>query len=428
MNEDTTRTQQEQRCWVGLDWGGEEHAVSVVNNAREVVGKFKTGTSLAELEQLAKRLRGFGAVAGIAIEATRNPVVNSLFSAGFTIYPINPKLSKNWRDCNSVAGVKNDERDGLVLAMELAGRHASLRTLKRDDPSAAELAGLCEKVRDLIDERTALVQRLKATLGQYYPGIRGFFSDWTSPVAWRFVKRFPRPEKLARARKQTLIAFLKTNRVGLKPIWFKRIDARGEVARWPRPADSAALEVMALATVAQLQALQPHIDKCDRLIAQCARDLPHIHLLDSLPGAGKRLAPALAAITAAAAVEPERFEGIRCMSGVAPVEDQSGKRRRVRVRRRCNKHWRNIMHLFAQCSTVSCAWAKAFYDMRREQGDRHASALRKLADKWLKIIFRMLKTGEPYDDARYVKALCNNRSPVYRKLCERTCGYSRENT
>jgi len=421
MNEDDAKRQEEQRCWVGLDWGGEGHAVAVVNDAREVLGEFKTGTSLTELEKLGKHLRAFGAVGGIAIEATRNPVVDYLVSAGFTVYPINPKLSKNWRACNSVAGVKNDERDGLVLAVELAGRHASLRPLKQEKPPVAELAGLCEKLRELIDERTALLQRLKATLGQYYPGVLGFFSDWTSPVAWRFVKQFPRPQALAHARKETLIRFLKANRIGIRPIWLERIEARGEVARWPHRADSVALEAMALATIAQLQALQPHIDKMDRLISQDAANLPHAHLIESLPGAGKRLAPALAAITAAVASGEGEVEGIRCVSGVAPVEEQSGKRRRVRVRRRCNKHWRDIMHLFARCSTVSCAWAKAFYDMHREQGDRHASALRKLADKWLKIINRMIETGEPYDDERYVRALRRNGSPVYLRLGGKTC-------
>jgi len=422
MNEDRIRTQGRDRCWVGLDWGGEVHAVSVVDDARHILTQFKTGTSIQELEQLAKRLRAFGAVAGIAIEATRNPVVDYLFSTGFTIYPVNPKLSKNWRKGNSVAEVKSDTRDGLVLALELARRHESLRTLKKDDPAVAELKGLCEKVRDLIDERTALLQRLKATLRQYYPGVLGFFSDWSSPVAWRFVNRFPRPTTLAHTRKHSLIKFLKANRIGLKPIWLERIDARGDVTRWPSPADSMALEVMALATIAQLQALQSHINKCDQRIAERTQALPHAHLLRSLPGAGERLAPALTAITAVSAAEKEGFKALRCLSGIAPVEDQSGKRRRARIRRRCNKHWRNIMHLFARCSTVSCAWAKAFYDMHREQGDSHATALRKLADKWLKIINRMLDTGESYDDQRYVEALRRNGSPVYRRLCEKVCG------
>ena len=344
-----------------------------------------------------------------------------LSAAGFPIYPINPKLSKNWRECNSVAGIKNDERDGLVLAVELAARHASLRLLEQD-ASTVELAGLCAKLRDLVDERTSLVQRLEAALGQYYRGGLDFFSDWTSPTAWRFIKRFPRPEVLAQAGKNTLIRFLKANRIGLKPIWLERIDARGDAVRWPKPAQSVALEAMALATIAQLQALQPHIDKLDRLIVQAARDLPHARLLRSLPGAGERLAPALAAITTVQAAEPETLEGIRCISGVAPVEITSGKRRRVRIRRRCNKHWRNVMHLFAKSSTAYCTWAKAFYDLHRNQGDHHGTALRKLADKWLKIIRAMLETGQTYDDKRYVEALRKHGSPVYLRLGGKTGG------
>lgn len=422
MKKSRTKKQEEQRCWVGLDWGGDGHAVSVVNDERHVLEKFDTGSSLIELEKLAKRLNKYDVVAGIAIEATCNPVVDFLLSKGFTIYPINPKLSKNWRACSSVACSKNDDRDGFVLATELARRHESLRTLKRDDPVVAELAGLCEKLRGLVDQRTALLQRLKATLGHYYPGVLGFFSDWSSPVAWRFVKRFSRPDTLAHARKQTVIQFLKANRIGLKPIWLERIENRGDVARWASPPDSMALETLALATVAQLQALQPYIAKMDRLIAQHAQNLPHTPLLDSLPGAGPRLAPALAAITAVATSHEEGIEGLRCLSGVAPVENTSGKRQRVLIRRRCNKHWRNIMHLFARCSTVSCAWAKAFYDMHREQGDSHATALRKLADKWIKIITRMIDTNEPYDDERYIEALRKNGSPVYLRLCGKACG------
>ncbi len=82
-------------------------------------------------------------------------VYQNLLSSGFAgpVYPINPKLSKNWRGCNSVAGVKNDERDGWVLAVELAGRHDSLRALQQGDPTVMQLGGLSEKLRELVDER-----------------------------------------------------------------------------------------------------------------------------------------------------------------------------------------------------------------------------------------------------------------------------------
>ena len=261
------------------------------------------------------------------------------------------------------------------------------------------------------------MQRLKAVLGQYYPGVLDFFTDWTSPVAWRFLNRFPEPEALATARKATLIGFLKANQIGLKPVWLERIDARGAAAKWPRPANSAALQIMALATTAQLLALQPRIDQCDRHIEEQAKKMPQHKLLQSLPGAGERMAPALTAIAAIAMGDEDALHALRCLAGVAPVEDKSGKRQKVHMRRRCNKHWRNVMHLFAFCSTNWCPWARAYYDILKERGDSHAGALRKLADKWLKIIQRMLQTKQPYDEERYLQALKKKGSPVYQRLC-----------
>lgn len=410
------------RYFVGLDWGESGHAVAVVDERRRVVDQFDVGPELEELRRLVERLKGMGTIAGIAVEATCHPVRDYLVCLGFAVYSVNPKMSKSWRESNSVAGVKSDRRDSLVLAMELACRYESLHPLKPEDPGVAELAGLCEKQRQLIDIRTAQLQRLKATLRQYYRGALDFFTEWTSPVAWRFLQRFPNPEALARARKDTLIKFLKANHVPLRPRWLERIEQRGQATQWPVPADHLALETLALATVAQLQALQAYLDKYDRLIAERMTAVPEARLMESLPGAGQRLAPALTAITALVAGEQDRYQSLRCLSGAAPVEASSGKHSRIQMRRRCNKHWRNTLHLFAHCSTRSCAWAKAFYDMHRQRGDTHAGALRKLADKWLKIISGMLATGEPYDDQRYVEALRENGSPVYLRLCEKTSG------
>ncbi len=153
-----------------------------------------------------------------------------------------------------------------------------------------------------------------------------------------------------------------------------------------------------------------------RLIAQSLKEPPHAPLMESLPGAGRRLAPAPASTTSVAACGQGDIESVRCVSGVAPVEDKSGKRQRATIRRRCNRRWRNLMHLFAHCSTAYCAWAKAFYDLRREQGDRRVSALRKLADKCLKTINHMIATGGRYDEDRYLQALRRGGSLVCLRL------------
>lgn len=409
-------------CWVGVDWGESRHAVSVVDDARSLLSQFEVASTAAGLAELGARLEDQSAVAGVAIEATANLVLEFLLSRDAPVYVVNPKMSKSWREACSVSGIKSDTRDGHVLALELARRHEALRPMRPAPAQAEELAGLSAALRDMVDGRTALLQGLKSALRHYYPAALDCFSDWGSPVAWRFLKKWPNPQKLAGARKQTLCAFLKSNRVGLSPRWLDRIAQAPHATDWPCPRNHAALEARMLSLVAQLQALQPHIDALDVKIAELCEALPQASLMQSLPGAGKRLAPALTAIAALLEEEPDRLAAMRCLSGVAPVEHSSGKRCATHMRKRCNKHWRNAMHLYARSSTQYCAWAKAFYDMRREKGDRYATALRKLADKWLKIIHQMLAHNEPYDDERYVKALKESRSPVYERLCGKACG------
>lgn len=412
-----------QSCWVGIDWGSMSHLVCVVDHQRIERQKFSVPATLEGLVQLEQALRAAGPVAGVAIETTHHPVFHYLVDKGFTVYPINPKLSKQWREGTSVAGVKSDARDGQVLAMELARRHEALRAFRKEDQATAELAGLCEKLRALIDQRTALVQRLHESLTVYYPAALDFFTDYTSPTAFAFIKRFPNPKTLAQTRKDTLLRFLRAHRIGLKPMWLERIEQRLKATDWPRPPDALAEEMMVLACVAQLQALQASINKLDKLIDERVEPMPEQHLMRSLPGAGPRLAPALTAIVRVAKAGEDGIQPIRCLSGVAPVQDQSGKRCRTRIRRRCNKHWRNVLHLFAWCSTLSCPWAKAYYTLCKEHGDSHATALRKLADKWLHIICRMLQTKQPYDDDRYLESLRKTNSPVYaRLLCAKSGG------
>ena len=63
-------------------------------------------------------------------------------------------------------------------------------------------------------------------------------------------------------------------------------------------------------------------------------------------------------------------------------------------------------------SVRHCAWAGAYYRMRRDKGALHHVAVRSLAYKWLRILYRCWKDGEPYDDARYMASLRANNAPL----------------
>ena len=52
-----------------------------------------------------------------------------------------------------------------------------------------------------------------------------------------------------------------------------------------------------------------------------------------------------------------------------------------------------------------CAWAKAFYEAFTARGGRHQAALRALAFKWIRILYRCWVDRIPYDESRYLAAL-----------------------
>ena len=81
----------------------------------------------------------------------------------------------------------------------------------------------------------------------------------------------------------------------------------------------------------------------------------------------------------------------------------SGNSRVVMFRHSCNKTLRATMHLWADLSRKSCAWAEVYYKQKRAQGKTHAAALRCLAMRWLKILWKMWQTHTPYDEALHLK-------------------------
>ena len=103
-----------------------------------------------------------------------------------------------------------------------------------------------------------------------------------------------------------------------------------------------------------------------------------------------------------------RFEfaaEVQQLSGVAPVTEKSGKACWVHWRFACSKFLRQSFHEFAGQSILKSVWARAYYQQQRQRGTSHHAALRALAYKWIRIIFRCWKDRTPYDEAKYCQSL-----------------------
>jgi hypothetical protein len=57
-------------------------------------------------------------------------------------------------------------------------------------------------------------------------------------------------------------------------------------------------------------------------------------------------------------------------------------------------------------------WAGLYYHQQRSKGCSHQTAVRALAFKWIRVLYRCWKPRTPYDETRYLKALQERGSPL----------------
>ena len=413
---------EEEKVFVGIDWGDDRHAVTVYSPGSDRRRRFSVTHTAAGLKELVAQLKEAGTVEGVAVEGKPEVLVALLMEAGFKVYCVNPKLASSWREAQSVGEAKTDGGDAEMLAEQLAVQHRKLRPAQARAERSCVLARLCEDEEEFIKKRTALVQELKAVLKQYYPAVLEFFEDWTRPAAWSFVKAFPSPGALGRARKETLGRFLSARRIGMSPLWQSRVEQRGHALEWPRVPGEEAFVVRVRSLVGELQAVENSLRTYRMEIDRLCTQFTDLELFESLPGAGEKLAPRLLAMFGDDRECYKDAKAVQKLSGVAPVTEQSGRSKKVHIRRACRKHWRNTRHLLAHTSQMKCPWARAFYQCCRQRGDKEAVALRKLSYKWLKIIFRMWQTKQPYDEQKYLHSLRKSRSPLIAYMAAQNTG------
>jgi hypothetical protein len=107
----------------------------------------------------------------------------------------------------SIGGAKSDRGDGYVLADVARTDGHRLRRLEplRGDQGPA---GGGPHPRNLVDQRKALANQLRATLKAYWPGAAAIFVDVDAEICLAFLTRYLTPESAARLGEARLASFL----------------------------------------------------------------------------------------------------------------------------------------------------------------------------------------------------------------------------
>jgi transposase len=138
---------------------------------------------------------------------------------------------------------------------------------------------------------------------------------------------------------------------------------------------------------------------------------PDHDIFDSLPGAGKFLAPAL---LVKFGDDRQRFSspaGVQALAGTCPVTDTSGKRRVIKFRRACDREFRDIAQKWAITSKPESLWATLYWEQVRPRCSSDSHAYRCLANRWLAIVWKLWQTGEVYDEAYHLQQRALHSKP-----------------
>ena len=387
----------EQTHYGALDWARDHHDVVVVDRNGEIVADFRIDHTLEGWNQLRAHLTPYPGLA-IAVETNQGPAVEQLVAAGFTLYPVNPRSAKAYRDRKAPTGAKSDRLDAWSLADALRVDGHRWRPLAPEDPLVVELRQLCRDEVSLIEQRTAFLAQLRYTLHGYYPAALEAFPDWTYPSSWEFLIEFPTPADLAAAGPRKWKRWLLAHKLHFPGPNERRFEIFARATRFQgSPATVAAKSLLAVSLARLLRTLEAQLVQYRARIQELFEKHPDHDLFGSLPGAGPKLAPRLLSEMGDNRSRFESAEVLQCYAGTAPISFQSGQIDRTYMRRACNLELRQAVHLWASLSMRKSAWAYAYYLKHRRDGQSHACALRCLGQRWLKILWKMWQTRTPYD-------------------------------
>jgi hypothetical protein len=130
------------------------------------------------------------------------------------------------------------------------------------------------------------------------------------------------------------------------------------------------------------------IETFDQAIAHRAQRHPNFPVFDALPGAGAVLAPRLLVAFGEPRDRYASADELQQYAGIAPVTARCGNKSWVHWRLQCHKFLRQTFVEGAAESTRHAFWARAYYQQQRDKGASHQAAVRVLAFKWIRMLFR----------------------------------------
>jgi transposase len=301
------------------------------------------------------------------------------------------------------SGAKDDRWDAHLIANLLRTDQQCYTPWKPDSPLTRQIRAEVRFAQQLGRELVQGQNRLRSILLRYYPAALEAFPHLDSLVGLAFLQAYPTLPQAQALHFEQLQVFLREHH-------------HTHTRSWPtiyaglhadHPQSTSDMEA-AYAPLAQAQAkiLETLLRSRTRGLTRLEKLYglhPDREIYDSLPKAGTLLAPALLAKLGDDRARYPTPAILQAVAGTCPLTKRSGKHAYVLFRKACDRDFRHIVQQWARLTLDVSPWAATYYHTVRPHCRTDNDAIRRLANRWLEILWRVWVDRKPYDEAFHLK-------------------------
>jgi transposase len=388
------------RLWAGIDAGkGHHHCVvidengtrllsrRIANQEGEILGLLGDVAALADSDPVCWATDLTGGAAGLLLTVLAHHQQQVLYVPGRAVY----HAARAYRGDG-----KTDAKDAGIIA-DQARMRRDLQPHRADDTATTELRLLSARREDLVADRTRAINRLRASLLDYFPALEAEFGFAKLKAASILVSGYQTPDSLRRAGRSRLTTWLKSRNCYRPAVIAERAIAAANRQHATVAGQSAGAAIVA-GLAADVLCLHRAIDDIEHQITSRLESHRPAELLQSMPGFGPLLAAEFIASTGASITRFQSADRLAGVAGLAPAPGDSGRITGNHHRpKRYDRRLLRACYLAAQTAATCCPISRAYYERKRAEGKTHKQAVIALARRRINVIWAMLRDSTPFN-------------------------------
>jgi transposase len=366
------------------------------------------------------RTRFHGYPGAVCLELNKGPLVSALRQYDFLVlFPVHPLTVARYREAFIPSRAQDDPSDAERPVDLLLNHRDKLKPLQPHSSAMRALTPRVEARRRLVGDQVRCTNRLTSALKNSFPQVLQWFPEKETALFGDVLSRWPTLKAAPLARRSTLEGVFRAHHVRSVDVIETRLQAiKSAMALTTDDGVIRPHVLLGQALVAQLRVTLQAMADFDTAMAQRAQDHPAFPLCDAWPGAGAVCAPRLLVACGAQRARFSSAEALQKDAGIAPVTERRGKQAWVHWRLPGPTFLRQTFVEWAAASTRHAFWAQGYDQQQRAKGKAHQAAVRALAFKWIRILYRCWQERTPYDASVYLQALKRRSAPLLHALAK----------